>query len=418
MPSRPSGRSEALRMTAGVDLRDVAVVDAHCHGWRNEAKLAYPPRRFLDSITLTGSCLTASADGRLLTSSTEEDLERLTDATPFAIAMKRRLARRLAVEPERAELSAARHAAYAADPHGYMSGLFEDARIRGLFVDDGSPIIPSREMEQEAGIPVYRVARIESWIVDLRKACSSYDELEGRFCEAARAAAGEDLVAYKSIIGYIVGLDVRHWSTSEASAAFERWRKSDWAETREDAKPVRDSLLWRLLDIAKEVDRPVHIHSGAGDSSIILEHSRPKDLFQLLKERTDQVIVLIHSGWPWIEEGAYMAAVFPNVYLDTSVTTPWYSLASEQKLEVILGLSSPAKVMYGSDHNTPEAIWLSAVLAREALERVLGRAVEADWLGVQDALAIGRGVLGANVLRLHGVESAAAAILHPADAGR
>jgi hypothetical protein len=100
------------------------------------------------------------------------------------------------------------------------------------------------------------------------------------------------------------------------------------------------------------------------------------------------------------------------------VTTPWYSLASEQKLEAILGLSSPAKVMYGSDHNTPEAIWLSAVLAREALERVLGRAVEADWLGVQDALAIGRGVLGANVLRLHGVESAAAAILHPADAER
>jgi predicted TIM-barrel fold metal-dependent hydrolase len=395
-------------MTAAVDLRDAAVVDAHCHGWKNEAKLAYPAKRFLDSITLTGSCLTASADGRLLTSSTEEDLERLTDATPFAIAMRRRLARRLGVEPERGELSAARHAAYAADPHGYMASLFEDARIRGLFVDDGSPIIPSREMQREAGIPVYRVARIETWIVDLRETCSSYDELEGRFCEAARSAAGEDLIAFKSIIGYIVGLDVRHWSSSEANAAFERWRTSGWAETREDAKPVRDSLLWRLLDIAKELDRPVHIHSGAGDSSIILEHSRPKDLFQLLKERTDQVIVLIHSGWPWIEEGAYMAAVFPNVYLDTSVTTPWYALASEQKLEVILGLSSAAKVMYGSDHNTPEAIWLSAVLAREALERVLGRAVEADWLGVQDALAIGRGVLGENVLRLHGVGSSVA----------
>ena len=404
-------------MSAVVDLQAVPIVDAHCHGWRNAAKLQLPPEQFLDGITLTGCCLTASADGRLLTTSTEEDLERLTDLTPFAIAMKRRLARRLDVESTREAVSAGRHAAYSDDPSGYLHRLFTDAGVHALFVDDGSPIIPSQEMALEAGIPVYRVARIERWIVDLRDECSSYDELEERFCDVALAAASEDLVAYKSIIGYIVGLDVRHWSTSDTKAAFGRWRASGWQETREDAKPVRDSLLWRLLEIARDVDRPVHIHSGAGDSSVILEHARPKDLFQLLKERTDQAIVLIHSGWPWIEEGAYLAAVFPNVYLDTSVTTPWYSLASDQKLEVILGLCSPAKVMYGSDHNDPDAIWLSAVLAREAMQRVLARGIDTDWLGAEDAAAIGRGVLAENVLRLHGVEltaGSAAGAAYPA----
>lgn len=390
-------------MADRVDLQEVPIVDAHCHGWRNAAKIGLPPERFLDSITLTGSCLTASADGRLLTTSSEADLERLTDVTPFAIAMRRRLARRLNVESSRAAVSAARRSAYGEDPQGYLKRLFADAQIAGLFVDDGSPIIPSREMEKEAGLPVYRVARVERWIAELRDDCATYDELEERFSEALLDAATEDLVAYKSIIGYIVGLDVRHWSSSEARSAFERWRGSGWEETREAAKPVRDSLMWRVLEVAREVDRPVHIHSGAGDSSIILEHARPKDLFQLLKERTDQVMVLIHSGWPWVEEGAYLAGVFPNVYLDTSVTTPWYSLAGDQKLEVLLGLASPAKVMYGSDHNDPDAIWLSAVLAREALQRVLSNGVERDWLDVADAMAIGRGVLAENVLRLHGI---------------
>ena len=59
--------------------------------------------------------------------------------------------------------------------------------------------------------------------------------------------------------------------------------------------------------------------------------------------------------------------------------------------------------MYGSDHNDPEAIWLTAVLARETLARVLTRAVATDWLDNDDAMAIAGGVLSENVLRLHGV---------------
>jgi predicted TIM-barrel fold metal-dependent hydrolase len=384
-------------------LTTAPVVDAHCHGWRSEDKLALDPEGFLDRITLTGSCLTASADGRLLTSSSEEELRILTDTTPFALAMLHRLAERLDVEANREAVSLARHQAYSGAPTTYAGELFRQSDVVGLFVDDGSPLIPSREMQTEAGIPVFRVARIERWIDDLRAECDSYDDLEERFSEAALQAAQDDLVAYKSIIGYIVGLDVRDWSTSEARSAYRHWRESDWAESREYSKPVRDSLLGRVLDIARDVDRPVHIHSGAGDSSIILEHARPKDLFALLKQRTDQQIVLIHSGWPWVEEGAYLAGVFPNVYLDTSVTTPWYSLAVDQKLEVLLGTASPAKIMYGSDHNDPDAIWLSAVLAREAFERVLGRAIECRWLSADDADRIGRGILANNVLRIHGV---------------
>lgn len=388
-----------------VVLADAPIVDAHCHGWRSGDKLALDPNGFLDRITLTGSCLTASADGRTLTNTSEEELHRLTELTPFALAMKGRLAQWLGVEPTRESLSRARHAAFSSDPGGHVRGLWQDAGIAGLFIDAGSPRIPSTEMEREAGVPVFRVARIEPWIDDLREGAASYEELEDGFCEVAEQAAREDAVAFKSIIGYVVGLDVTTWSRSDVAGAYRRWRDAGFAEDRSNSKPVRDTLLWRVLDIAREHDLPVHIHSGAGDSSIILEYARPKDLFPLLKQRTDQTVVLVHSGWPWVEEGAYLAAVFPNVHLDTSVTTPWYSLALDQKLEAIMGLASAAKIMYGSDHNEPEAIWLSAVVAREALERILTRGVERGWFDAEAGGLIGESILGRNAVRLHGVES-------------
>jgi predicted TIM-barrel fold metal-dependent hydrolase len=114
--------------------------------------------------------------------------------------------------------------------------------------------------------------------------------------------------------------------------------------------------------------------------------------------------VLIHSGWPWLEEGAYVASVLPQVYLEMSITMPWGTLAIDQKLEVLLGAAPPAKILYGSDESTePEVIWLSAQLGREALGRVLGTAVERTWLSKGEARRIGEGVLAGNVSRLHGL---------------
>jgi hypothetical protein len=42
-------------------------------------------------------------------------------------------------------------------------------------------------------------------------------------------------------------------------------------------------------------------------------------------------------------------------------------------------------------------------MAREALERVLGAAVDRRWMTTADAERVGRGVLGTNCERLHGL---------------
>jgi predicted TIM-barrel fold metal-dependent hydrolase len=136
----------------------------------------------------------------------------------------------------------------------------------------------------------------------------------------------------------------------------------------------------------------------------VLRHARPQDLFPLLAEHQRQPIVLIHAGWPWLEEGAYVASVLPHVYLDVSISLPWASLAIDQKLEVLLGAAPTAKVLYASDEaSEPEVIWLSAQVGREALGRVLGSAVERSWLSEPEARRIAEGVLAGNTRRLHGI---------------
>jgi hypothetical protein len=60
--------------------------------------------------------------------------------------------------------------------------------------------------------------------------------------------------------------------------------------------------------------------------------------------------------------------------------------------------------MYGSDEaGEPEAFWLSALMARAALERVLGRLVERDHVSAQQAELMGLLVLADACRRLHGI---------------
>lgn len=384
-------------------LVDTPVVDVHCHGWRSDEIAARPQRGFLDRITMLGMCLTSSG---LEDEGLREILERSTDTSPVAVAMADRLAERLGCEATRDGLAEARARALA-DGRGYLEGLWADAGVTDLIMDEGYPQPPVdvRALGEEVGLRIHRVCRIEPLITDLRESATTYAELEDAFTAALEAAVGDGAIAFKSVIAYRTGLDVAEWGAADQANAFAAWRQDGWRETRGHAKPVRDALLRRTLAVARTAGVPVHIHCGGGDPSIVLEHARPADLFPLLAAHIDQPIVLIHSGWPWVEEGAYVASVLPHVYLDTSLSTPWASLAIDSRLELLLGIAPPAKVMYGSDEaSEPEVIWLSALLAREALGRVLATGIERRHLNRQAAERIGAGVLGENARRLHGLE--------------
>jgi hypothetical protein len=386
-----------------IDLADAPVIDTHLHGWRLPDVLAAPPAGFAQRVTMLGMCvLTSGGDPAAYA----EVLERTTASTPLALALLERLAAQLGCDPTNEAVSAARLERLRADATGYLQELWRDARIEGLVVDEGFPlpIIPSAELEREAGVPVHRVVRIEPWIADDRDGVTDYDELEDSLSARLEAAAAAGAVAFKSVIAYRTGLDITQPSAADARAAFARWKEDGFRETRTHAKPVRDRLLERTLEVAAASGVPVHIHSGGGDPDSLVPHARPAGLFDLLKRHPQQPVLLIHSGWPWTDEAAFIASILPHVYLDLSIGIPWASLAIDRLIETAIGVAPPAKVLYGSDEaSEPEVAWFSAHIAREALGRVLARAVDNRWLTQSQAAGIGRDVLGGNCRRLHGI---------------
>ena len=386
-----------------IDLSDAPVIDTHLHGWRTRELLDAPVGGFAERVTMLGMCvLTSGGDPATYA----DVLRRATASTPLALALLARLGAQLGCEPTSEAVGAARRERLRSDPTGYLQELWRDARIEGLVVDEGFPlpIIPAAELEREAGVPVHRVVRIEPWIAEDRDGAAGYDELEDLLVARLERAVSEGAIAFKSVIAYRTGLDITQPSAADARGAFVRWREDGFRETRTHAKPVRDRLLERTLEVAAATGVPVHIHSGGGDPDSLVPHARPAGLFDLLKRHARQPVLLIHSGWPWTDEAAFMASILPHVYLDLSIGIPWASLAIDRLLETALGVAPPAKVLYGSDEaSEPEVAWFSAHVAREALERVLTRGVEHRWMTAAQAGGIGRDVLAGNCRHLHGL---------------
>ncbi|TMK84638.1 MAG: hypothetical protein E6G44_09695 [Actinobacteria bacterium] len=83
---------------------------------------------------------------------------------------------------------------------------------------------------------------------------------------------------------------------------------------------------------------------------------------------------------------------------------PWASVGIEHKLTALLGTAPAGKLLYSSDEaSEPEVIWIAARLGRRALEGALTEAVDRDFLTVQEAERLGRGILSENCRRLHGL---------------
>jgi uncharacterized protein len=386
-----------------ISLDGVPVVDAHTHPYRIEDLLAQDPAAFDTRSTFLGTCYGSSAN---VGEEAWGYIDSLTDTTMLGIAMRHWLAGHLGVEATREAVAAARAERLREDPIAYTKELLATESIQTVVGEEGypQPTVPREEYERALGVPVYRVVRIEPLIVAHRE--RGFDELiEGMEADLDEAAEDPKCIGYKSIIAYRTGLDVEDPTVAEARDAYGRWRDDGFAETRTHAKPVRDYLIRRALGVAKRRDRVFHLHCGGGDPDIDPRYARPSGAMQLLVDHQDQPIILIHAGYPWILEASYIANILPMVHLELSELVPWSWSQVEWALEMLVGSIPAAKIMHGTDQASkePEVIWAGARLVRGSLERVLGSFVDRGYCDTGDAERLGRGVLGENVLRLHGI---------------
>jgi uncharacterized protein len=392
----------------GIDT--MRVVDGHCHGFLARERAKLDPARFEERLTYMGMLYDASASGGGPTVDAQEAamVTRLGGTSLFALAARRALADFLGCGGSPEAVAEARAVAISADGAGYVQRLLADQHIAGLIADEGFPQVSRSAFQGEVGVPVYRAWRIEAWFLERLGTAAQFGDFEEEFVAALRAAAADPkTVAFKTIVAFVAGLRIVNPSRAEVRAAYERWQKAGQPLEGPDLAHVLHFLVRRTMDMAAETGHPVHVHTGAGDPFMAhIDGVQPRDLYPLLAEYRTQPVVLIHSGYPWLEEAAYMAAALPFVYLDVSAWQPWATLDLDRGLALLLGTVPTAKVLYGSDEaSEPELLWLSARFFKAALSRVLDAAVSRDFLGAAQAAEIAAGVLAGNAATLHGLPS-------------
>ena len=149
------------------------------------------------------------------------------------------------------------------------------------------------------------------------------------------------------------------------------------------SKPLLDYLLLTAAEWAAAHQLPLHLHTGFGDRDLDLRLADPLHLRPLLERGLEARLVLLHASYPYTRHAAYLASVYPNVYVDLSLVSPLLAgPALTRALEDLLGQAPVTRLLYGSDAwGIPDWLWLAARATRRALAEALAwlPAAEQTW---------------------------------------
>ena len=171
-------------------------------------------------------------------------------------------------------------------------------------------------------------------------------------------------------------------------------------------KPLNDFLVLTALEIANRQELPIQFHTGFGDTDVDMIKANPLYMRPLLQSDKFRNVpfVLLHAAYPYVRQLGYLAAMYPNVYMDISLAIPFITTEIPRMIHEALALTPLTKVLYSSDaFSIPEIFWLANRWGRAALERVLGEIVDVGALTEAQARRAGEQILYANAKRVYGL---------------
>ncbi len=381
-------------MATPVDLADIEVVDNHCHS----------VDRVQDFPDL--------AAWRPLFSESPDPVMR-TEAvadTVFYRKLVGELARFYGVPAREEDVLEARAGQDVRDLTRRMLG---DAKVGALVVDTGYPepstVLTPAEMASAAGCEGVGLVRIELVLQELVAQHATLPDLVAAVQDRLGGLRDKGFAGFKSIAAYRTGLDVRRWPADDVESAFAAARQEAerTGAVRLGYKPLLDTLLHTVFEVAAAEELPVQFHVGYGDPDADLREANPLLLHAILEDRAyrGMPVVLLHGCWPYVREGAYLAAVYGNAYLDLSFGIPFLSRQEMRSVtRAALGAAPTSKLMYSSDGaRVPELHWIGAHDGRRLLGQALGELVADGDLTPDEARRAGEQVLSDNARSLYGL---------------
>ena len=380
-----------------IELTDVPVIDNHCHAVEADQAADVPAWR---------QFFTESPDPSMRAHDVAE--------TAFYRRLIRAMSEHFGVAGGEESVLGARAARTTEE---LVSSMFRDAAIAGVVIDTGYPApdkaMPADAFRSASQARYAALLRLEVLFQQLVAEHTSYDDLVSAIRDELTDVRRSGFAGFKSVAGYRTGLAIERWPAGDARAAFTSARKEAGRSgaVRLGYKPLLDTLLHLAFGIAAAQELPVQFHVGYGDPDADLRKASPLGLRNVLEERAyrSMPVVLLHGCWPYVREGAYLAAVYGNAYLDVSYAIPF--LSRGEMLAMTRGALAAApftKVMYSSDGaRVPELHWLAAHDGRRALSAALGELVADGDLDAGEARRAGERILHGNAYELYGFAAGA-----------
>jgi predicted TIM-barrel fold metal-dependent hydrolase len=376
-----------------IDIAEIPIIDQHCHGF-------YRVQR-PDDLTDWHQHFTESRDQSMFGDMTASSL--------FYGRMVRRLAEFFDCPPTDEAIleKRSRHA-----PLDLIRMLLQAGHIGTLVIDTGYPpadaLIPNGEIGELGACRVAVLLRLEILMQQLIIEHAELDMVIESLGAALSDIRASGYAGLKSIVAYRTGLNIGWWERSDAQEAFALARKSIVdGSFRLAHKPLLDTLLHIAFREAARQEIPVQFHTGYGDTDVDLLTANPLHLRPVLEHPPyrGMNVVLLHECYPYTREGAYLAASYPQVFLDLSYGIPFLSYTEMVSFtRAAVGVAPLLKLVYSSDAvGIPELHWISALDGRRVLGQVLSEAVASGDLTPALAEAGARAILHDNASRLYQV---------------
>jgi len=367
----------------------VAAIDHHCHPLRR-----WPVR--LSPVDLRAA-FTEALDPQLAE-------RHVVNTVAYHDAISR-LARELDCDATESAVFARRDAP---DPADYGKRLMARTATGMMLVDNGfaaSDAFSLADQAQATGIPQRQIIRLETLAEGLLRDAADPREWFAGVRAALRAGVQRGAVGVKTICAYRATLRLQPVDTDALGVAFRamRVRAQRGEHPRLSGSALCHALLFEAAQECRDLDVPLQVHCGFGDPDEDLAETSPLGLRLLFIDPAYRGlrIALLHC-YPYQREAAYLCSVFPDVYMDLSLTIPFAGLEGGRAMRETLGLCPTSKLLYASDASRyPEVFLVAALAHREALAEALGELIDRGIMSTATAADAGRQVLAENARRIY-----------------
>jgi len=195
-----------------------------------------------------------------------------------------------------------------------------------------------------------------------REDTTDFDSFMRNTEKCVREAKANGASAIKLAIAYFQSLDIEMATYEMASEAFLNPNATD-----EQIKWFRDFTVFRIVELAGELDIPVLVHTGLG----MLDKSNAISLRKLIDGNQQVHFVLFHGGFPWTDDVLALIHNYKNITADFN----WLPLVCTNKsVEFVINILETVgahRLCWGCDTWTSE----ESYGARLAMEHALGTAL-------------------------------------------